>query len=170
MRHDVQQVLMRLATATMSVLELEGMRYADPGERNVVSELFVRLRAEFPDWDVSNEYDRREQVKKRLAYDNPATGAMLEADITPDIIVHRIGVRENLLVVEVKRHVNTDMERDIWKLSGMTAARGAYGYAIGVHLILNIPAGIVVECNVYIDGAIDIAHTTWLRERLPSST
>ena len=41
------------------------------------------------------------------------------------------------------------------------------GPAVGVHLILNVPTGTVVACNVYIDGAVDAAYTTWLREHLP---
>lgn len=167
MPHDIQDVLARLATATVEVLQLDTMRYANPGERHVVSELFVRLRAQFPEWDVSNEYDRREQETKRLSHRNPKSGELLEADITPDLIVHHVGRRDNLLVIEVKRHVNTDIERDVWKLSGMTAAQGAYGYAVGVHLILNVPASTVVTCDVYVDGEVDAAQTAWLRERLP---
>lgn len=101
MPHDIQDVLARLAAATTEVLHLETVRYADPRERHVVSELFVRLRPRFPEWNVSNEYDRREQETKRLLYRNPRSGALLEADITPDLVVHRVGHRDNLLVVEV---------------------------------------------------------------------
>lgn len=167
MPHHIREALTRLATGTSELLQSETLRYADPGERNVVSELHVLLRAQFPEWHVSNEYDRREQERKRLVHWHEAAGAVLEADITPDLVVHRIGARDNLLVVEVKRHTNPDLERDRWKLAGMTAIAGAYGYAVGVHLILNVPAAAVVACDVYRDGTIDGALTAWLRERMP---
>jgi len=167
MRHDIPEILATFSSAVIEVLSLEALRYADPGERHVVGELFVRLRERFPDWDVSNEYDRREQVRKRPSHSNPSTGELLEADITPDLIVHRIGARDNLLVVEIKRHVNSDFERDVWKLMGLTAHQGAYGYAAGVHLVLNIPKQAVEKCDVYVDGAFHEAYTISLRALLP---
>lgn len=40
--------------------------------------------------------------------------------IVPDLIVHRVGEKENLLVVEVRKVTNKDFDGDIWKLRGMT--------------------------------------------------
>lgn len=78
----------------------------------------------------------------------------------PDLIVHRVGTQDhNLLVVEAKRHTNRDFAKDIWKLRGMTGQAGRYAYAVGVHLVLNIPAGRVVRADVYIDGAINAEAT-----------
>ncbi len=168
MPYDIEDTLTRLAEAVMEVLAIEVLRRVDPGEPYVVSQLFLRMHARFRDWDVGNEYDRVEDITKRLRHFNPATGKELEADIIPDLIVHRMGVRDNLLVVEVKRHINHDTERDVWKLRGMTAQQGEYRYAVGVHLILNVPAGVVVGCDVYTDGDIDAAWSAWLRARLPA--
>lgn len=167
MSHDVQNTLAAFAEAVVDLLSLDALRYADPGERYVVAELFVRLRDRFPKWDVSNEYNRREQETKRLSHYNPASNEVLEADITPDLIIHHIGKRDNLLVVEVKRHVNLDVERDIWKLMGLTEPNGEYGYAAGVHLVVNAPAGTVTACDVYVGGALNELHTAWLRGHLP---
>lgn len=49
----------------------------------------------------------------------------------------------------------------------MTAQAGAYGYAAGLHLVLDMKAQRVERCDVFIDGAPDKALTAWLRERLP---
>lgn len=157
----VVDALRRLAEATASLLENEHLRYAAPGERAMVAELYVRVRALFPEYQVNDEYDRRERAVKNLVYLN-AAGDTEEANIVPDIIVHRVGTQDcNLLVVEVKRHTNRDFAKDIWKLRGMTDQAGGYAYAAGVHLVLNVPASRVVRADVYVDGAIDIETTRW---------
>lgn len=161
------EIFDRLASAVIDLLGTDEVRYANAGERQVVSELFARMRPLFPEWTVSNEYDRREQEQKRLRHRIPETGVDRDATITPDIIVHRVGKRENLLVIESKRHVNKDRESDVWKLSGMTTLAGQYGYALGVHLILNVPAGTVEGCDVYVDGAFEPALTAQLAGKLP---
>jgi len=105
------------------LFQLEHLAYADPGEPNVVAELFVLLRLRFPDHAVANEYDRREQEVKRLG----------TSKIIPDLIVHHVGNQENnLLVVEVKLASNYNYRGDVRKLSGMTDPAGAYRYAVGV--------------------------------------
>lgn len=166
MPQDVHDALSRFAVAVRDLLTLDTLRYADPGEQNVVSELFVRLREQFPEWNVSNEYDRRERERKHLAHPDPITGTAFDADIKPDLIVHHIGTQDNLLVVEVKRHINKDIARDKWKLSGMTDSQGQYGYAAGVHLIVNVPGSSIAGCDVYVNGTVDADLTAWLRNRL----
>jgi hypothetical protein len=157
----VVDALQRLADAIVDLFRNEHLRYAAPGERAVVAELYVRVRERFPEYQVNDEYDRRERAVKDLIYPD-AGGVMDEADIVPDLIVHRVGTQDhNLLVVEAKRHTNRDFAKDIWKLRGMTDQAGRYAYAAGVHLVLNIPAGRVVQADVYIHGAIDAEGTQW---------
>ena len=161
MTPTVADALLRLADAIVDLLRNEHLRYAAPGERAVVAELYVRVRERFPEYQVNDEYDRRERAVKDMCYPD-AAGVMDEADIVPDLIVHRVGTQEhNLLVLEAKRHVNRDFAKDIWKLRGMTDQAGRYAYAVGVHLVLNVPAGRAVRADVYINGAIDASATQW---------
>lgn len=157
----VIDALQRLADAIGDLFQNEHLRYASPGERAVVAELYVRVRERFPEYQVNDEYDRRERAVKDLRYPN-AAGVMDEADIVPDLIVHRAGTQShNLLVIEAKRHTNRDFAKDIWKLRGMTDQAGRYAYAVGVHLVVNIPAGRVIQADVYIDGSIDGEASQW---------
>lgn len=157
----VVDALQRLADAIVDLFQNEHLRYAAPGERAVMAELYARVRERFPEYQVNGEYDRRERDVKDLIYPD-AAGFMTEADIVPDLVVHRVGTQKhNLLVVEAKRHTNRDFAKDIWKLRGMTVQAGRYAYAVGVHLVLNIPAARVVSADVYIDGAIAAEETQW---------
>lgn len=159
----VIDALQHLADAIVNLLQDEHLRYAAPGERAVVAELYVRLRERFPEYRVSNEYDRRGRAVKELIYAD-AAGNMHDAHIVPDLIVHRVGAQDhNLLVVEAKRHINRDFAKDIWKLRGLTDQGGPYAYSVGVHLVLNIPASRVCRADVYIDGEIDAEATQWFR-------
>lgn len=161
----VVDTLERLADAIFDLFRNEHLRYAAPGERAVVAELYVRVRERFSEYQVNDEYDRRKRAVKDLIYPN-AAGVMDEADIVPDLIVHRVGTQDhNLLVVEVKRHTNRDFAKDIWKLRGMTDQAGRYAYTVGVHLVLNIPIGRVDRADVYIDGVIDAEATKWLTDQ-----
>jgi hypothetical protein len=152
MNRKVTHALTQLAAAAQELFQLEYLAYADPGEPNVVSELFSLLRPRFPQHTVSNEYDRREQEIKRLG----------TSKIVPDLIVHHVGGQDdNVLVVEVKLAGNYNYKGDVRKLSGMTDLEGAYRYAVGVHPALNVPHGRVNRAHVYIDGHVDRDLTTW---------
>lgn len=165
MNDIVADALGKFAVSVAEVLADENLAYAVPGEQAVVAELFVRMRAHFPDWTVSNEYDRREREQKRLAYED-ADGQMREAAIRPDLIVHKVGVKENLLVAEVKLHNNPNHARDIWKLRGMTDRNGPYAYEVGVHLILNFQTRKAVGCRVFINGEEDPDWTDQLSRQI----
>lgn len=165
MNEVVGDALRRFAASVAEVLSDQNLAYAVPGEQAVVAELFVRMRPRFPGWTVSNEYDRREREQKRLAYED-AAGRLRAAAIRPDLIVHKVGLKENLLVVEVKLHNNQDYERDLWKLRGMTDRKGSYAYEVGVHLILNLQKAEASGCRVFIDGAEDPEWTAWLSRLL----
>lgn len=162
----VVDTLNRLAEAIVDLFQDKNLRYSAPGEPAVVAELYVRLRERFPEYQVHNEYDRRDRAVKDLSHPDTA-GNMHEANVVPDLIVHRIGRQDcNLLVVEVKRHVNRNYAKDIWKLSGFTDQGGRYAYAVGVHLVINIPASKVDHADVYIHGAIDAEVTQWFEGHL----
>ena len=157
MKATVPNALSQLVAAVHELFQIDYLMRTDPGEPHVVSELHALLRPRFRDHAVSNEYDRREQEIKRLG----------SSRIIPDLIVHVPEVREeNLLVVEIKLAANYNYTSDIRKLRGMTAQDGLYGYAVGVHLVLDVPRRRVNRGHVYIDGNIDQALTTWFEAQL----
>ena len=92
-----------------------------------------------------------------------------EGAIVPDLIVHRVGKKENLLVVEVKKANNHDFDGDIWKLKGMTEQAGEYCYLLGVHLVVDMQVGVVPRCDVYVDAALDHGLTAWVRDLLAAA-
>jgi hypothetical protein len=86
--------------------------------------------------------------------------------IVPDLIVHRVGKRENLLVVEVKKATNKDFDGDIRKLKGMTEQAGDYGYSVGLHLVIDVKAGTAPRSDVYVDADLDESLTDWMQNKL----
>ena len=69
-------------------------------------------------------------------------------------------------MVEVKKSTNKDFEGDIWKLQGMTEQAGPYGYSVGLHLVIDVKAGVVPRCNVYVDAELDTDLTEWMHSEL----
>ncbi|MGV1832973.1 hypothetical protein [Agrobacterium vitis] len=164
--YDDNDTLERFAFAVRSLLQLPVLAYADPGEQMITTELVALMKPFFPDWDVHGEYNRREQVEKRLGR-LLEDGELVDYGIRPDIIVHHAGEKSNLLIVEVKRSVNNNVANDIWKLSGMTALDGIYGYGLGVHLGVDVVSKKATRCDVYKGGVVNVALTACLEEKLP---
>ena len=154
------------ATAVLALLRDEELAYADPSERAIVARLGNLLQGKYPDWSIDLEWSRRENVIKRLRYGLSDEELIGKDAIVPDLIVHRVGKRENLLVVEVKKVTNTDYEGDIWKLKGMTEQAGAYGYLVGLHLVVDVKAGAAPQCDVYVNAELNENLTVWMQERL----
>ena len=113
----------------------------DVNERSVTHHLAIYLADAFPGWNVDVEYNRNVGEIKRL---HGLANAEVDADDTtgvtvyPDIIVHRRGTHQNLLVVEVKRAGRGDHVWDHKKLQAFTSSRdqGGLGYRWGVHAVL----------------------------------
>jgi hypothetical protein len=167
MADDPKATLAVLIVAVRALLEDKDLAYADPAERAIVGRLAKLLDGRFEGWSIDVEWNRRENVIKRLPYDLSDEELKAQGAIVPDLIVHRVGKKENLLVVEAKKAGNHDFDGDIWKLKGMTDQEGLYGYGAGVHLVIDMPAGRVVQCDVYVDAALDEGLTGWMREQLP---
>ena len=95
-------------------------------ERSITHKLAEYLAREFDDWDVDCEYNRNFDETKRLDSLRDllkVAGLELKGDDTngvtvfPDIIIHRRGREENLLVIEVKKTTNKiNREFDLYKL------------------------------------------------------
>lgn len=144
--------LEQLAAAVQELFQLEYLVRTDPGEPHVVSELHALLRPRFRQHIVSNEYDRRELEVKKLG----------TSKIIPDLIVHVPETADhNVLVVEVKLAGNYNYKGDVRKLRAMTYPEGLYRYAVGVHLVLDVPKQRVTRAQAYINGAIHPDLTAW---------
>jgi hypothetical protein len=82
----------------------------DLHERTVTGRLADHLRPHFPEWHVDCEYNREGHEIKRV------NGNV----VVPDIIVHRRGTQDNLLVIEAKNRILGQMMRTISKSSTPT--------------------------------------------------
>ena len=166
MSDDPKLVLDVFAAGVLALLSDAELAYADPSERAIVARLGNLLHGKYPGWSVDLEWSRRENVIKRLRYGLSDDELIGKDAIVPDLIVHRVGKRENLLVVEVKKSTNTDYEGDIWKLEGMTQQTGLYGYLVGLHLVVDVKAGMAPQCDVYVDAALNPELSVWMKQRL----
>lgn len=160
------EILERFADAVKELLADEGYRYANPGEQAVTGRLSSLMESHFPEWSVCPEWNRKNQEEKMLHYGLEGEVAKLRS-IRPDIIVHRIGNTDNVLVVEAKRIENRKDAADKAKLRAMTDPVGGYSYQVGVHLVIDMKQGAIAACEVFVAGASDAALTSGLREMLP---
>lgn len=166
MGHQLQATLSIFAGAVRALLGDKELAYADPAERALVARIRDLLHGQYEGWSIDLEWNRREDVIKRLRYGLSDDELIGKDAIVPDLIVHRVGKRENLLVVEVKKSTNKDFDGDIWKLKGMTEQAGPYGYAVGLHLVIDVKAGTAPRCDVYVDAERDEELTEWMRVEL----
>ena len=166
MVEDAKATLSIFASAVSELLRDKKLAYANPAERAIVARLAKLLDRKYDGWAIDLEWNRRENVIKRLRYGLSDDELIGKDAIVPDLIVHRVGKKENLLVVEVKKVENKDFEGDIWKLKGMTERAGDYAYSMGVHLVVDVKAGVAPRCDVYVDANLDEELTEWMRSAL----
>ncbi len=107
-------------------------------ERSITHKLAEHLQREFPYWHVDCEYNRRGHDTKRLNTNSQCRHNDLEAKtVIPDIIVHRRGTKQNLIVIEVKKAGGQEETEDIEKLERFTRPEGCYRYRYGLFLSLD---------------------------------
>ena len=111
------------------------------GERTVVAKLASYMAPLFRDYDVDVEYNRHglDPHDPKVLTLGPECRGGGKKKVYPDIIVHRRGVLHghNLLVVEVKRSLNTEPRScDRAKIKAM---KTKYGYRFGV--LIELPSG-----------------------------
>jgi hypothetical protein len=90
-------------------------------ERSLTHCLAIHLQSEFPALNVDCEYNRDGIDPKRLPHLDlhPNSEDEDAKTVYPDIIVHRRGSRENLLVIEIKKNSNkSGRDTDLAKLAG----------------------------------------------------
>ena len=106
----------------------------DVNERTLSHQLAIHIKKEFPDWDVDCEYNRNHDDIKRLKLPRKkvASDDTFAQTVFPDIIVHRLGTDENLVLIEIKKSSNPQSaEYDFLKLNEFKKQLG-YKYALFV--------------------------------------
>jgi len=104
----------------------------DADERTISHRLAFYLQSEIPEMHVDCEYNREGFEIKKIS--NPKWAK--PRGIYPDIIVHKRGENpNNILVVEIKKQENREIENDEIKLKEFTS--DSYGYHFGLLIIFN---------------------------------
>jgi hypothetical protein len=109
----------------------------DASERSISHRLALHLTSQFPDLDVDCEYNRDHHETKRLSLPGPcARSANTDGSpVYPDIIVHRRGTEENVLVIEIKKSTSSSND-DNCDLEKLSAFRDELKYGAAIFLKL----------------------------------
>ena len=137
----------------------------DLGERALTHRLAVHIEKQFGDWDVDCDYNRLGERLFRLPKGTiVSTDDELGKSVYPDIVVHRRGVPENLLAIELRKAANHQPpQHDQHKLRALTDPHVWFAYRTGVLLVLDRKS---VVSEVYVGGVIDAALSGWFSGRL----
>lgn len=115
-------------------------------ERTCASDLATALKPlfEIDRISVDSPYNKHHGAAKYLGKD------LIELDIA---IHERGNDQNNLVAIELETN-NYPKRDDVWKLKGLTESLGAYGYKLGLFLVLGIEkrAGEVLTIEWYSDG------------------
>ncbi|RWA81301.1 MAG: hypothetical protein EOQ30_19180 [Mesorhizobium sp.] len=159
--HELYNTLQGLMLGLHELLEDPRLGQFDTRERAVMGRLARFMAPHYDGWDIDTDHERRGDDPKYL--DILPNGQAGQKPIIPDIIVHKLGVKDNLLVVELKLSDNHDIALDLWKLTHMTRQNGLYEYAVGAHVILNLEQQTVAQSIIFVDGAPHPELTDWFR-------
>ena len=91
-------------------------------ERTITHRLALYMQQHLPDWDVDCEYNRNHDDPKTIPIERTSvtTDDTNARTVFPDIIVHRRGTDENLLVLELKKTTNGEpSDVDLAKLAAI---------------------------------------------------
>jgi len=124
-------------------------------ERSINHKLAEYLQEKFKEWHVDCEYNRDgHSIKRRAIIENGIvkTNDITQKTVFPDIIVHRRDTSENLLVIEMKKSNNRNIEDDIDKLKEFT--QDPLNYKFGFFICFNIPYNeqSFYELEIYKEG------------------
>ncbi len=97
-------------------------------EITISHKLAEYLQQEFLDWHVDCEYNRNRDEIKEIG----------DARVRPDIIVHIRNIKNNLLIVEIKKSNTTDdINSDKERLKNFTLS-GEYKYQFGLFILFYV--------------------------------
>jgi hypothetical protein len=110
------------------------MLLVDVNERTISHKFAEYLEPYFPDWNIDCEYNRDGHEPKRLDI-VPRNVMSDDTEVTtvyPDIIVHRRGTQQNLLVIEMKK--TTSRENDDYHFRKLRAYKRQLAYRFAVFI------------------------------------
>ena len=116
----------------------------DVNERTISHRLAIYLESYFPGWNIDCEYNRNHDDPKRLEIKrrNIESDDTHATTVYPDIIIHRRGTNDNLVVIEMKKTTSQEDDKyDIGKLCAFKKQLG-YKYAFFIKVKTNGKAGI----------------------------
>lgn len=102
-------------------------------ERCIAHKLAEHLQRLFPLWNVDCEYNLNMNEIKVLEGLRECDERRATDRVFPDIIIHKRGLKKNLLVIEIKKN-HLDPKCDEKKLELFTAPEGEYNYVLGLFL------------------------------------
>lgn len=106
----------------------------DINERTISHRLANYLEPLFSGWNIDCEYNRNHDDPKRLNIRrrNIKSDDTEATTVFPDIIIHRRGTDENLVVIEMKKTTST--ESDAYDLSKLDAFKNQLGYQFAIFI------------------------------------
>ena len=104
-------------------------------ERSISHKLAEYLQILFLNWNVDCEYNKHDihtKILTRVCHDKS------QNFVYPDICIHKRGIKENLLVIEIKTDDSiVATECDHAKLKLFTTSPGEYEYKLGLFIKFN---------------------------------
>jgi hypothetical protein len=131
---ELDRIEKQVIQAARSLLEDE--RYlltCNLNERSITHKFAEHLQRKFPNWNVDCEYNRDRHDTKTLALPprrNITSDDLDAKTVYPDIIIHRRGTDENVVVIEVKK--STNPESDDWDMRKLAEFRNQLGYRVAL--------------------------------------
>lgn len=127
----------------------------DSNERSISHRLAIYLETEFKGWHVDCEYNRNGIDPKTLDFPDEDTNIYdtIAKTVFPDIIVHQRGIKNNLLVIEMKK--STNQMKDKFDLKKLEEYKSQLGYKYAVFLRINTG-------DVILDGKDIASETKWI--------
>ncbi len=122
----------------------------DVNERTISHRLANYLEPHFPGWNVDCEYNRNHDDPKRLDIRrrNIQSDDTQATTVFPDIIIHRRGTDENLVVIEMKK--TTSAENDTYDLGKLNAFKNQLGYHFAIFIKIQTGEKYGIEPPVWI--------------------
>jgi hypothetical protein len=146
-------LLVKLQEAIGSFFEQDAdLLTLEVNERTITGSLAYHIRRTFIGWHVDVEYNRLGDEIKRIPVASCLTNDTDGKTIYPDIVVHKRGARENLIVIEVKKANNHDTENDYIKLEELSDPNRNFGYKLGIHLIFDCQKRKCSRSQVWTNG------------------
>jgi Holliday junction resolvase len=127
----------------------------DSNERSISFRLAHYLNDKFPTYNIDCEYNRHFKEKRNIKYINALKKTIEDTGLTvkgkeiieakkvlPDIIVHKRGTEDNLLIIEIKKNADSDYKSKEYDLRKLTLYTDSYNdnnlnYKYGVFIDFN---------------------------------